>query len=673
MAPLPFRQVHLDFHTAPAIAAVGADFDPDEFAATAEAAHINSMTVFAKCHHGYSYYPTRVGVVHPGLVRPNLLGEMIEALHKVGIRAPVYTTLTWDELAWATHPEWRQITPEGRSGWTDTPLQAGWKNLCLNTGYADYVIAQIVEVLEPYPGDGIFVDIVRYMAAPCVCTTCLAQMQREGVDPTDPAQLGAFARASERRFLAACSAAIRAKDPNQTIFYNARLNVDWDPELGNRPEAQEFTHFEIESLPGGSWGYDHFPLSARFFQTFDLELVAMTGRFHTIWGDFGGLRNRAALAYECFTALAHGAAVSIGDQLHPRGRLEPTVYRLIGEVYAEVEQREPWVAGSRPLAEIGVLVATTGSGTHEGQYHDADRGALHILEQGHHQFEFIDKSCALTPYRLVILPDAARVDAELAGKLRAYLQAGGKLLITGTSGRNEATGDFWLADEMGVHCAGPALFAPDYLVVGPELAAGIEPMAYVCEQPGVRVTGEPGARVLAHAGAPYFNRTWEHFCSHQYAPLERLTAEAVVVSAPGGAVIYCGRPLFSEYTGSARRIHKQVLLNCIARLLDKPRIGPNTLPTTAQATVRRLGDDLIVHLLHYVQQRRGKTLDVIEDVIPLHDVDVSVRAAACPSAVRLVPEGAAVEWEYADGYVKFRVPRVNGYQIVQIVGAAQGE
>ena len=671
MSPLRFRQVHLDFHTSPAIPEIGVDFDPDEFVATLKAAHVDSITVFAKCHHGYSYYPTKIGTPHPGLVRPNLLGEMIAALHKAGIRAPVYTTLTWDELAWETHPEWRQLTPEGCVGWTGTPLKPGWKNLCMNTGYGDYVIAQIEEVLDLYDGDGVFVDIVRYMGAPCVCATCLGQMRREGVDPTDPAQIGAFARGVERRFLAKCSAAIRAKDPDQSIFYNARLNIDADPELGNRPEVQEYSHFEIESLPGGFWGYDHFPLSARYFQTFGLDLLAMTGRFHTWWGDFGGLRNRAALAYECFTALAHGAASSIGDQLHPRGRLDPTVYRLIGEVYAEVEKREQWVIGSRPLPDIGVVVATTGGASHEGQYNDADRGVLHVLEQGKHQFEFVDKSCDLTPYKLVILPDEARVDAELAGKLRAYLKTGGKLLVTGRSGFDEGSGDFWLANEMGVHYAGPAPFAPDYLVVGPELAEGIEPMAYTCERQGVRVIVAPGAQVLASAAAPYFNRTWEHFCSHQYTPMDRLTDDAVVVQSPDGAVIYCGRPLFSEYAESARRIHKQVLLNCIARLLDAPRIGANNLPTTAQVTVRSQGDDLIVHLLHYVHQRRGKGLDVVEDVIPLHDVQMSVRSEQRPSAVQLVPEGESVAWEYVDGYVCFQLSKVEGYQIVQIVGEAE--
>ena len=62
---LRLRQVHLDFHTAPSIPDVGVDWDADEFARIVREAHIDSMTVFAKCHHGLSYHPTEVGVMHP--------------------------------------------------------------------------------------------------------------------------------------------------------------------------------------------------------------------------------------------------------------------------------------------------------------------------------------------------------------------------------------------------------------------------------------------------------------------------------------------------------------------------------------------------------------------------------------------------------------------------------
>jgi hypothetical protein len=603
MLSLPFRQVHLDFHTSPHIPEIGVDFDPDEFVRTLQAGHVNSVTVFGKCHHGYSYYPTKVGTPHPHLKR-DLLGEMIEACHKAGIRVPVYVTVIWDELAWATHPEWRQLSPEGRVvGPSDSPLKPGWKNLCMNTGYADYVIAQIEEILDGYDGDGLFVDIVfgRYQTA-CVCATCLREMEERGIDPTDAGQLHGFALEVGRRFMARTSRAIRAKKLDQSIYYNSRLKMEWDPALGGRPEMDYFTHVEIESLPGGAWGYDHFPMTVRYFQTFGRELVAMTGRFHTAWGDFGGLRNRAALAFECFQALAHGATCSIGDQLHPRGRLDEAVYQRIGEVYAEVERREPWCVGTQPLPEIGVVTAARPESTQ--QIHESDRGALHVLEQLKHQFQFVDAGGDLSPYQVVILPDQVPVDAALADRLRDYLRAGGRLLITARSGLDGATGDFVLAGEMGVHYAGEAEFAPDYLVLEPELAEGIEPMHHVCLLQGTRVTVESGVRVLARSGAPYFNRTWQHFCSHRYTPMARSTDDPVITQH--GNVIYVARPLFREYAESSRLVHKRVLANCLNRLLPQPRVGAHNLPSTAILTVRRQRDDLVVHLLHYVHQRRGQ-------------------------------------------------------------------
>ena len=53
------------------------------------------MTVFAKCHHGYSYYPTEVGTQHPNLVVPDLMGAQIEALHGIGALAPIYISVMW--------------------------------------------------------------------------------------------------------------------------------------------------------------------------------------------------------------------------------------------------------------------------------------------------------------------------------------------------------------------------------------------------------------------------------------------------------------------------------------------------------------------------------------------------------------------------------------------------
>ena len=64
---IPMRQIHLDFHTSPFIPEVGYDFDADEFTDILKKAHVNSINLFAKCHHGMYYYPTHLGTQHPGL------------------------------------------------------------------------------------------------------------------------------------------------------------------------------------------------------------------------------------------------------------------------------------------------------------------------------------------------------------------------------------------------------------------------------------------------------------------------------------------------------------------------------------------------------------------------------------------------------------------------------
>src|ERR1700691_3609946 len=94
---------------------------------------------------------------------------------------------------------------------------------------------------------------------------------------------------------------------------------------------------------------------SRYTRRLGLDYLGMTGRFHRSWGDFGTIRNQAALDYECFRMLAYAGKCSIGDQLHPRGRLVKAVYERIGSTYASVKLKEPWCIGAKAVSEIGSL------------------------------------------------------------------------------------------------------------------------------------------------------------------------------------------------------------------------------------------------------------------------------------------------------------------------------
>ena len=72
--------------------------------------------------------------------------------------------------------------------------------------------------------------------------------------------------------------------------------------------------------------------------------------------------------------LASGAKCSVGDQLHPNGKMDETTYRLIGEAYSEVEAKEPWCDGVTNVADIAVLSSEAETGNR-----GADTGVGRVL------------------------------------------------------------------------------------------------------------------------------------------------------------------------------------------------------------------------------------------------------------------------------------------------------
>ncbi|MGQ9630564.1 MAG: alpha-L-fucosidase [bacterium] len=660
MAGIPFRQVHLDFHTSPLIEGVGEDFDPGDFARTLKEAYVNSVTVFAKCHHGMSYYPTKVGVVHPHLKR-DLLGEMIEACHKEGIRTPVYITVVWDEHAAATHADWLQVGPDGKLIGRGPLETLGWRWLCMNSPYADYVIAQTEEVVENYPVDGIFFDII--MQGQCVCNHCVREMEERKIDYSDPVQLYRFSVEVARRFMKRAYKVVKDRRPEATVFFNSRLRILNDVELGMRLELGEFTHIEIESLPSGAWGYNHYPLMVRYFQTLGKEILGMTGRFHRSWADFGGLKNLAALEYECFQMLATGAKCSIGDQLHPRGAMDKTVYRRIGEVYKSVAEKEPWCEGAEPLAQIGVISSRTGRSPEEmrGQLALSDEGALKILQELHHQFQFIDNEADLSRYDLVIAPDSIGFDKSLADKVRKFIKGGGGLILTGRSGLDVGTSQFALR-EFGLKYVGEAEYSPNYIRARKPISDGIEPMDYVMYEGGVAVEAASRAEVLATVVDPYFNRTFRQFSSHRQTPPHRESKYPAIVRS--GNVIYFSHPIFRLYILHGSWVYKKLICNAIDLLLGGDRLLSTSIPSSGHATVTRQTGRYIVHLLYYVPERRTKDIDIIEDVVPLANVNVSLKMAKRPGRVYLAPSKSDIPFLYEGGRVNCTVPEVRGHGMV---------
>ncbi|WP_375450704.1 alpha-L-fucosidase [uncultured Devosia sp.] len=677
--PLRYRQIHLDFHTSEHIPAIGADFDADDFVKTLKAAHVDSITIFAKCHHGWAYYPTTIGFPHPQLARPDLMGEMVEACAAADIETPIYITVQWDERSARENPEWRVVSATNRyqHGLNADPsalkqLSPAWHTICLNhKEYRDYVLEQAREVATRYPTQGLFFDIVG--THDCVCDACIKRMHEHGLDPLNPADRLRNDEEVNEVFRQEISQALFQRFPNLRVFYNyGHINK-------NGPERfSTYTHLELESLPTGGWGYDHFPSSARYAAPLGFDFLGQTGKFHTSWGEFGGFKQPQALEYEIMQMSALGAKSLVGDQLHPNGAINHDTYKSIAPAYARLEKLEPFLRGARQVSEIAILSAEF----YHPEYrrnHESDDGAAQMLQELKRPFDVIDGFADFSPYRLIILPDDIPVAADLAARLNAYVAAGGKLLLSDKSGLDPQGQGFAL--DLGItQGAAPVTFLPSYIRAGTDLDASLPEAPFVAYAQAQTITAH-GATVLADIVPSYFNRSYRHFSSHQHAPDDPAAAPLGAAVTEHNGMAYVAYPIFRLYRDVGQPLYKYVVRGLLDRLLPDPAFTTD-LPSAGRATLTHQAAENrhVLHLLFGAPQIRGKALpnenggsrpmEMIEDIPTLGPVTAAVRLKARPSRVYDAASGDDLDWSADDaGVVTVRLPGLHIHRAVVLDGA----
>ena len=617
MKKLPTRQIHLDFHNSPFIPGICSQFDPEEFAQTMVRAHVNSVTVFARCIHGMAYYPTKFGRQHPEMAGRDFLRESIEALHKVGIRAPIYVTITWEQGVAHDHPEWLQRYQDGRFAFLGNDRgQPGSKWMLgefLHPEYMAYIEGYLKEILENYPVDGLFIDMLfydRYEGRQSSWSDSAREFRKtHGIRGTDMEAHYRFEAEAQRYFSERMTGLIHRHAPEATVFYNTPIDLFVETDEGSQRRFPHQTQIEVESLPSGEWGYLHFPKVARRLIVSDKPWLSMTGRFQKMWGDFGGIKPQAALEYECFRSQAMGGANSIGDQLLPDGRLDQDAYDLIGQVYSQCEVAEPFYEGATACPIVGILTPMYPGDDREVREH-CEEAAVLLLGELRYECANIDDSADLTDYKLVLLPDHVVVDEGLTEKLLAYIEQGGSIIASYRSGFNRE-GENLLLASLGIEVTGEAEMAPNYW-----MPAKGSPFEGLCQQE--RVIYERGYNVNAGAGwttliqriNPYFQRDDLRYCSHYQTPSSG-EASAFPALIGKGQVIYFSDPIFLDYRNTGGLFIKQCLKATFEALIGKPPYGG--LKETVESYMLRRGNDLLLSLLHYIPYRKSISCDIIEE------------------------------------------------------------
>ena len=648
-----FRQVHLDFHTSEHIEDIGKKFDKKQFQTALKKGHINSITLFSKCHHGWAYHPSKANEIHPHLDF-DLLGAQIQAAHEIGVKTPIYLSAGLDEKMAHRHPEWLVRNLDESTTWAKDFTEPGYHKMCMSSPYLDYLVKQIEEVCKNYDADGIFLDIAGVQ--PCYCQNCIAEREELGLNPYDENDVLKHAETVYKRYAEKTRAAVDKYKPNLPLFHNGG-----HIRQGRRDLVNYNTHLELESLPTGGWGYDHFPFSARYCQGLGVDYLGMTGKFHGSWGEFGGFKHPNALRFEVALAAANGAKCSVGDQLSPSGEMDMVTYDLIGSAYSELEEKEEWLDNVESVADIAIISPeayvgdlSTGQMT---KVDDSGSGVCRIMLEGKYLFDVIDFESDLSKYKVIILPDVIRADIDFAKRLREFCDCGGKVLATGKSVLHENSNEFCL--NLGAEWIKENPYKPDYFRPL-EKIKDMGDTGYIMYGNGEKIRcigNELGIREN-----PYFNRTRAHFCSHQHTPNSCEYGGTGMTEGKDG--IYIAWNIFADYAQSGELHLKQMAIFALDRLLDTAKTLKTNLPAQGIVTLMKQNDRLICHLLYASPVKRGNGIEVIEDIVPIYNVELAIKTDKKINKVYLAPQKEDIDFTYENGYISVKLDKIECHQMV---------
>ena len=651
-----FRQVHLDFHTSEKIPEIGSKFNKKQFQEALKTGHVNSITLFSKCHHGWAYHPSEKNEIHPNL-KFDLLKAQIDAAHEIGVKTPVYLSAGLDEKLALKHPEWLARNIDETTIWVSDFVTPGYHKFCMNSPYLDYLLEQIKEVCQNYDADGIFLDIVGVQ--PCYCNNCLKTLIQEGKSRTNFDDVINLAEEDYANYTKRVRETIDSVKPGLPVFHNGG-----HIRHGRRDLAAMNSHLELESLPTGGWGYDHFPLSARYVQGLGMEYLGMTGKFHESWGEFGGFKHPNALRYEISLAAANGAKSSIGDQLHPNGEMDMATYKLIGSAYAELEEKEPWLDNVKQVSDIGVFSSEAywgGFGTqHVGTNNVIDAGVTRIMLEGKYLFDILDYDTDFNKYKVIVLPDVIKISPQLKSKLDIFVSRGGKILATGKSGLYENENKF--AYNFGGKYIGENPYNPCYLKPLFEMD-GLFDTSYVLYSNSELIEASDND-TLGIQEKPYFNRNIEHFCSHKHTPSSYEKSGAGICEGDDG--IYIAWQVFNEYAQKGSLILKRIIQHSIDKLLDKQKTIKTNLGAQGVVTLMEQSQNkrYITHLLYATPVKRGNDVEIIEDILPVYNTEVELNLSKQIKKVYLAPQNEEISFTQENNIIKFNVKKFECHQMV---------
>lgn len=648
----------MDFHT-PKIPweQTFKSFNAKEYVKILEEAKVNSLVSFTKCHHGYSYYNTKIGLRHPSLPADlDMFGEILGECHKKEMKVIAYYSVGWLTTIQQHRPQWMERNQQGQMMNTQgEPTTGPWANVCLNSPYLkEVVLPELTEIMEQYNAEGLWLDIIE--CQPCYCDHCQEKyLKQHGTEmPKDKTLLKDFVIQTKFDFIHACRELVRSKRPEWLFTYNTAGR--------DLPVVSQVDYCCIETHPGAPWardGWAHGLLVYKYLQNIKKPWESCTSRFIHGWGGWDDQCLANMLAVSSRIA-AHGGMINLGDQAHPNGTLDKELYKKIGKVFEFIEEREKYSMGQKSLPYVAIL---TGEFDVYGKQKHQYIGALKILSKKQVPFDLIREydETTLTKYACLVIPEVETLSDEAITNLKAYVKNGGRLFITGRYEEQER-----LQSLLGYEEIRKSTYSTGYLKISNEMNEGIRKSPLMIPSSVDALVPSDTAHSLAENIDPVIEPNYDDFYIFRHAQFspagDSTLASGMLENHYGqGKVIYSAANLFDAYNREQQWYIKDIIGNALDRLLDEKMLILEA-PSTVEINVTENDEKLVIHLIQYSIQNES---DQVEEIIPAYDIKLRVRKDLVESqGVLLMPEKRELDTRGEDRWITVDINKLEIYNQV---------
>ncbi|NQT51485.1 alpha-L-fucosidase [bacterium] len=655
---------HHDLHAADNDTAIGSRCDVADLAAMLRLAGVEFVQTDSKGHPGYATWRSET----PGAslavgMQGDPLAQWRAATRALGIPLHAHYSGIWDSAAGAKHPDWRLLMADGEPagpvytipGWSPAPGAL----MCPRGPYLEQLlIPQLIEMIDRYEVDGFWVDGDIWAMQPCYCPRC-RHAYTAATGETDPPT-----EASDPRWRAWWQFNLRAFEAYVTCYCDA-VHQHKPGVLVCSNWLQTFLYPGQPTVPtdwisGDNtpvWGLDGCRCQARYISTRGKPWDMMLWDFYASHGltePYSPWVTKPVqmLQQEAAVVIALGGQVQACDAPWTpcglrTGQHVPWRMRRVREMGRFVKARRAICQGTETISQVAVLHSehhahATVAGPGLAVDTAPVQGAVFAVLENHYGVDVLDE-WALLPrlaeFPVVVAPEQHAMSDEMVQALKAYVTAGGRLLLTGADAFDRFGKDF-----LGV-TAGVVTEPATYHVPAADGATPIHSASWRLLEPA-------GAQALFALGTTPLLE--EYLLPHPGATVHR---------SGKGRVLYVPADLFRDFSTNRYALNRALVGELLRALAGRLDIAV-AAPVCVDVVLRRKGGRRFIHLINRASGIPNQPNNGAVDEIPrVGPITIRMRLGAKPRGVSLAFSREKPDWRYVPGRrggtLTIRVSRVH--------------